>query len=157
MLRAATPTTPIAMMPTPTIAMVTTLTNTPRPSLPNSDPQNSSIGLQTASKPANQGTEPVRIVPKNTIVVSERVSVYMSAVASGSGERFTNKHEKAEKTVWIFFTLVSTVIVKTTKKDGFLLIRYCYKTLLFLLIYSFFFFLTNDKNEYFEEWSRIFS
>lgn len=70
MLRAATPTTPIAMMPTPTIAMVTTLTNAPRPSLPNTDPQNLPAGLQTASKPANQGTEPVRIVPKNTIVVS---------------------------------------------------------------------------------------
>ncbi|KAI5088534.1 PHD finger protein 21A isoform X4 [Silurus meridionalis] len=69
MLRAATPTTPIAMMPTPTIAMVTTLTNTPRPNLPNSDLQNSSIGHQSASKPANQGTEPVRIVPKNTIVL----------------------------------------------------------------------------------------
>ncbi|XP_017314826.1 PHD finger protein 21Aa [Ictalurus punctatus] len=80
MLRAATPTTPIAMMPTPTIAMVTTLTNTPRPSLPNSDPQNSSIGLQTASKPANQGTEPVRIVPKNTIVVMPKTSVAPAAL-----------------------------------------------------------------------------
>ncbi|KAB5526063.1 hypothetical protein PHYPO_G00147370 [Pangasianodon hypophthalmus] len=79
MLRAATPTTPIAMMPTPTIAMVTTLTNTPRPSLPNSDPQNS-IGLQTASKPANQGTEPVRIVPKNTIVVMPKTSVAPAAL-----------------------------------------------------------------------------
>ncbi|KAF4094414.1 hypothetical protein AMELA_G00014860 [Ameiurus melas] len=80
MLRAATPTTPIAMMPTPTIAMVTTLTNTPRPSLPSSDPQNSSIGLQTASKPANQGTEPVRIVPKNTIVVMPKTSVAPAAL-----------------------------------------------------------------------------
>ncbi|MCJ8747463.1 hypothetical protein PDJAM_G00153740 [Pangasius djambal] len=79
MLRAATPTTPIAMMPTPTIAMVTTLTNTPRPSLPNSDPQNS-IGLQTASKPASQGTEPVRIVPKNTIVVMPKTSVAPAAL-----------------------------------------------------------------------------
>ncbi|XP_026879009.2 PHD finger protein 21Aa isoform X2 [Electrophorus electricus] len=69
MLRAATPTTPIAMMPTPTIAMVTTLTNTPLPSLPNSDPQNLPVSLQTSCKPANQGMEPVRIVPKNTIVV----------------------------------------------------------------------------------------
>ncbi|XP_017565060.1 PHD finger protein 21Aa isoform X5 [Pygocentrus nattereri] len=68
-LRAATPTTPIAMMPTPTIAMVTTLTNTPLSSLPNSDPQSSPISLQSCSKPVNQGTEPVRIVPKNTIVV----------------------------------------------------------------------------------------
>ncbi|XP_072527340.1 PHD finger protein 21Aa isoform X5 [Salminus brasiliensis] len=68
-LRAATPTTPIAMMPTPTIAMVTTLTNTPLPSLPNSDPQSSPISLQMSSKPSNQGTEPVRIVPKSTIVV----------------------------------------------------------------------------------------
>ncbi|XP_047673086.1 PHD finger protein 21Aa isoform X3 [Tachysurus fulvidraco] len=80
MLRAATPTTPIAMMPTPTIAMVTTLTNTPRPSLPNSDPQNSPVGLQTASKPANQGTEPVRIVPKNTIVVMPKTSVAPAAL-----------------------------------------------------------------------------
>ncbi|XP_036439887.1 PHD finger protein 21Aa isoform X2 [Colossoma macropomum] len=68
-LRAATPTTPIAMMPTPTIAMVTTLTNTPLASLPNSDPQSSPISLQSCSKPVNLGTEPVRIVPKNTIVV----------------------------------------------------------------------------------------
>ncbi|KAI4903823.1 hypothetical protein NFI96_014581 [Prochilodus magdalenae] len=68
-LRAATPTTPIAMMPTPTIAMVTTLTNTPLASLPNSDPQSSPISLQTCGKPVNQGSEPVRIVPKNTIVV----------------------------------------------------------------------------------------
>ncbi|XP_066510125.1 PHD finger protein 21A-like isoform X1 [Hoplias malabaricus] len=68
-LRAATPTTPIAMMPTPTIAMVTTLTNTPLPSLPNSDPQSSPVSLQSSSKSTNQGTEPVRIVPKNTIVV----------------------------------------------------------------------------------------
>ncbi|KAK3509993.1 hypothetical protein QTP70_024340, partial [Hemibagrus guttatus] len=80
MLRAATPTTPIAMMPTPTIAMVTTLTNTPRPSLPISDPQNSPVGLQTASKPANQGTEPVRIVPKNTIVVMPKTSVAPAAL-----------------------------------------------------------------------------
>ncbi|XP_076861388.1 PHD finger protein 21Aa isoform X3 [Brachyhypopomus gauderio] len=69
MLRAATPTTPIAMMPTPTIAMVTTLTNTPLPSLPNSDSQNLPVSLQTSCKPSNQGVEPVRIVPKNTIVV----------------------------------------------------------------------------------------
>ncbi|XP_060767868.1 PHD finger protein 21Aa isoform X2 [Neoarius graeffei] len=80
MLRAATPTTPIAMMPTPTIAMVTTLTNTPRPSLPNSDPQNSPVGLQTASKPANQGAEAVRIVPKNTIVVMPKTSVAPAAL-----------------------------------------------------------------------------
>ncbi|KAI5627257.1 PHD finger protein 21A isoform X3 [Silurus asotus] len=80
MLRAATPTTPIAMMPTPTIAMVTTLTNTPRPNLPNSDLQNSSIGHQSASKPANQGTEPVRIVPKNTIVVMPKTSVASAAL-----------------------------------------------------------------------------
>ncbi|XP_022523875.2 PHD finger protein 21Aa isoform X4 [Astyanax mexicanus] len=68
-LRAATPTTPIAMMPTPTIAMVTTLTNASLPSLSNSDPQNSPISLQMSTKPSNQGTEPVRIVPKSTIVV----------------------------------------------------------------------------------------
>ncbi|XP_053349105.1 PHD finger protein 21Aa [Clarias gariepinus] len=80
MLRAATPTTPIAMMPTPTIAMVTTLTNTPRPSLPNSDPQNSPAGLQTVSKPASQGPEPVRIVPKNTIVVMPKTSVAPAAL-----------------------------------------------------------------------------
>ncbi|KAF5892986.1 PHD finger protein 21A isoform X1, partial [Clarias magur] len=80
MLRAATPTTPIAMMPTPTIAMVTTLTNTPRPSLPNSDAQNSPVGLQTVSKPASQGPEPVRIVPKNTIVVMPKTSVAPAAL-----------------------------------------------------------------------------
>ncbi|TTJ23329.1 PHD finger protein 21A [Bagarius yarrelli] len=79
-LRAATPTTPIAMMPTSTIAMVTTLTNTPRPSLSKSDLQNSPVGLQTASKPANQGVEPVRIVPKNTIVVMPKTSVAPAAL-----------------------------------------------------------------------------
>ncbi|XP_062845889.1 PHD finger protein 21Aa [Trichomycterus rosablanca] len=78
MLRAATPTTPIAMMPTPTIAMVTTLTNTPRPSLPNSDPQ--SLSLQATGKPAHHGLEPVRIVPKNTIVVMPKTSVASAAL-----------------------------------------------------------------------------
>lgn len=77
MLKAATPSTPIAMMPTPTIAMVTTLTSMSRA---NSDPQNSPISLQVAGKITNQGTEPMRIVPKNTIVVMPKTSVAQAAL-----------------------------------------------------------------------------
>ncbi|XP_030649631.1 PHD finger protein 21Aa [Chanos chanos] len=63
----ATPTSPVA--PRPTITMVTTISNTPMPSLPNSDAQHSPVNLQTTGKLTNQGSESFRIVSKNAVVV----------------------------------------------------------------------------------------
>ncbi|CAG5958416.1 unnamed protein product [Menidia menidia] len=63
-LKAATPTLPGAVLPQrpPTVAMVTAAIAKP-------DAQNAPINLQVASKPSNQGPEPLRVVSKNAMVV----------------------------------------------------------------------------------------
>ncbi|KAJ8247710.1 hypothetical protein GJAV_G00249420 [Gymnothorax javanicus] len=55
--------------PRPTVAMVTAISNTPKPSIVNSDSLTAPINLQTSSKVTNQGAESVRIVSKNAVVV----------------------------------------------------------------------------------------
>uniref|UniRef100_A0A8C7Z4K8 PHD finger protein 21Ab n=1 Tax=Oryzias sinensis TaxID=183150 RepID=A0A8C7Z4K8_9TELE len=61
---AATPALPASVLPhrPPTVAMVTTAITKP-------DSQNAPINLQVTSKLTNQGSEPVRLVSKNTVVV----------------------------------------------------------------------------------------
>ncbi|KAL4622903.1 PHD finger protein 21A isoform X1 [Arapaima gigas] len=69
-LKAATPTMPAsAVAQRPTVAMVTAISSTPKPSVINSDSQNTPINLQTSSKPSSQGAEAVRIVSKSAVVV----------------------------------------------------------------------------------------
>ncbi|XP_036400308.1 PHD finger protein 21A-like isoform X2 [Megalops cyprinoides] len=70
-LKAATPTMPAASVVAqrPTVAMVTAISNTPKPSVVNSDSQTAPVNLQTSSKLTNQGAESVRIVSKNAVVV----------------------------------------------------------------------------------------
>uniref|UniRef100_A0A8C7Z3U1 PHD finger protein 21Ab n=1 Tax=Oryzias sinensis TaxID=183150 RepID=A0A8C7Z3U1_9TELE len=60
---AATPALPASVLPhrPPTVAMVTTAITKP-------DSQNAPINLQVTSKLTNQGSEPVRLVSKNTVV-----------------------------------------------------------------------------------------
>lgn len=62
---AATPALPASVLSPrpPTVAMVTT-------SIAKPDSQNVPINLQVASKLTNQSSEPVRLVSKNTMVVS---------------------------------------------------------------------------------------
>ncbi|XP_065147572.1 PHD finger protein 21A isoform X4 [Paramisgurnus dabryanus] len=69
-LKAATPTRPASMATQcPTVAMVTAISNPPRPGA-NSDSQSTPINLQVAGKLPNQDTETAtRIVSKNVIVV----------------------------------------------------------------------------------------
>uniref|UniRef100_A0A3P9IXP6 PHD finger protein 21A n=1 Tax=Oryzias latipes TaxID=8090 RepID=A0A3P9IXP6_ORYLA len=61
---AATPALPASVLPQrpPTVAMVTTAITKP-------DSQNAPINLQVTSKLTNQGSEPVRLVSKNAVVV----------------------------------------------------------------------------------------
>nr|XP_029497106.1 PHD finger protein 21A isoform X4 [Oncorhynchus nerka] len=69
-LKAATATTPAsAVTPRPSVAKVTAISNTPKASIGHPDSLSAPINLQTSSKLTHQGMEPVRIVPKNTIVV----------------------------------------------------------------------------------------
>uniref|UniRef100_A0A673JFH7 PHD finger protein 21Ab n=1 Tax=Sinocyclocheilus rhinocerous TaxID=307959 RepID=A0A673JFH7_9TELE len=70
MLKAATSTMPASMATQrPTVAMVTAISNPPRPGA-NSDSQSTPINLQVASKLPNQDTDAgTRIVSKNVIVV----------------------------------------------------------------------------------------
>uniref|UniRef100_A0A4W5NUB9 PHD finger protein 21Aa n=1 Tax=Hucho hucho TaxID=62062 RepID=A0A4W5NUB9_9TELE len=70
-LKAATTTMPAsAVTPRPSVAKVTAISNTPKASIGHLDSLSAPINLQTSSKLTNQGMEPVRIVSKNTIVVS---------------------------------------------------------------------------------------
>ncbi|XP_036400310.1 PHD finger protein 21A-like isoform X4 [Megalops cyprinoides] len=80
-LKAATPTMPAASVVAqrPTVAMVTAISNTPKPSVVNSDSQTAPVNLQTSSKLTNQGAESVRIVSKNAVVV---VSSQVQATAT---------------------------------------------------------------------------
>ncbi|XP_064780506.1 PHD finger protein 21A-like isoform X3 [Oncorhynchus masou masou] len=69
-LKAATATMPAsAVTPRPSVAKVTAISNTPKASIGHPDSLSTPINLQTSSKLTHQGMEPVRIVPKNTIVV----------------------------------------------------------------------------------------
>ncbi|XP_070985611.1 PHD finger protein 21A-like isoform X3 [Oncorhynchus clarkii lewisi] len=69
-LKAATATMPAsAVTPRPSVAKVTAISNTPKASIGHPDSLSAPINLQTSSKLSHQGMEPVRIVPKNTIVV----------------------------------------------------------------------------------------
>uniref|UniRef100_A0A8C7H5S0 PHD finger protein 21Aa n=1 Tax=Oncorhynchus kisutch TaxID=8019 RepID=A0A8C7H5S0_ONCKI len=69
-LKAATATMPAsAVTPRPSVAKVTAISNTPKASIGHPDSLSAPINLQTSSKLTHQGMEPVRIVPKNTIVV----------------------------------------------------------------------------------------
>lgn len=72
-LKAATPTRPASMATQcPTVAMVTAISNPPRPGA-NSDSQSTPINLQVAGKLPNQDTETAtRIVSKNVIVVRSK-------------------------------------------------------------------------------------
>ncbi|XP_062404087.1 PHD finger protein 21A isoform X4 [Sardina pilchardus] len=68
-LKAATTTMPAsAAGQCPTVAMVTAISSMPKPAV-NSDSQATPINLQMASKLPNQGSDPVRIISKNAIVV----------------------------------------------------------------------------------------
>ncbi|XP_028813277.1 PHD finger protein 21A isoform X8 [Denticeps clupeoides] len=68
-LKAATSTIPATVVTQrPAVAMVTAISNASKPSV-NSEMQNAPINLQVASKVTSQGSEPVRIVSKNAIVV----------------------------------------------------------------------------------------
>uniref|UniRef100_A0A8C7Z1B8 PHD finger protein 21Ab n=1 Tax=Oryzias sinensis TaxID=183150 RepID=A0A8C7Z1B8_9TELE len=66
---AATPALPASVLPhrPPTVAMVTTAITKP-------DSQNAPINLQVTSKLTNQGSEPVRLVSKNTVVVRPKLA-----------------------------------------------------------------------------------
>ncbi|XP_042560304.1 PHD finger protein 21A isoform X7 [Clupea harengus] len=72
-LKAAT-TIPASAGQCPTVAMVTAISNLAKPVV-NSDSQATPINLQVASKLANQGSEPVRIISKNAIVVRPKPPV----------------------------------------------------------------------------------
>lgn len=63
--------------PRPTVAMVTTISNPPRPAL-TPDSRNAPVNLQLSSKLTSQDTEATpRVMPKNVIVVSvNRCIVY---------------------------------------------------------------------------------
>uniref|UniRef100_A0A4W5PVD3 PHD finger protein 21A n=1 Tax=Hucho hucho TaxID=62062 RepID=A0A4W5PVD3_9TELE len=66
-LKAATPTMPssvVAQRPA-TVAMVTAISHAAKPSIVNSNSQNTPVNLQVASKLTNQCFEPVRLVSKN--------------------------------------------------------------------------------------------
>ncbi|XP_078805536.1 PHD finger protein 21A isoform X12 [Oryzias latipes] len=66
---AATPALPASVLPQrpPTVAMVTTAITKP-------DSQNAPINLQVTSKLTNQGSEPVRLVSKNAVVVRPKLA-----------------------------------------------------------------------------------
>uniref|UniRef100_A0A8C9WEB1 PHD finger protein 21A n=1 Tax=Scleropages formosus TaxID=113540 RepID=A0A8C9WEB1_SCLFO len=69
-LKAATPAMPASTASQrPTVAMVTAISNSPKPSVINSDSQSVPVNLQTSSKLSGQGAEAVRIVSKNAVVV----------------------------------------------------------------------------------------
>ncbi|XP_047675853.1 PHD finger protein 21A isoform X7 [Tachysurus fulvidraco] len=69
-LKAAASTMPASVTaPRPTVAMVTAISNTPRPAL-TSDSRNAPVNLQMSSKLSSKDTEAAsRVVPKNVIVV----------------------------------------------------------------------------------------
>uniref|UniRef100_A0A8C7KGK1 PHD finger protein 21A n=1 Tax=Oncorhynchus kisutch TaxID=8019 RepID=A0A8C7KGK1_ONCKI len=70
-LKAATPTMPssvVAQRPA-TVAMVAAISHASKPSIVNSNSQNTPVNLQVASKLTNQCFEPVRLVSKNALVV----------------------------------------------------------------------------------------
>ncbi|XP_062849281.1 PHD finger protein 21A isoform X2 [Trichomycterus rosablanca] len=75
-LKAATSNKPASMTaPRPTVAMVTAISNTPRPTI-NPDSQNTPVNLQVAKKPAGQDTEAAsRILSKNVILVRPKSTV----------------------------------------------------------------------------------
>lgn len=58
--------------PRPSVAMVTTLSHTPKPGAthPDSNSQNAPVSLQATCPLTNQGLEAVRLVTKSTVVVS---------------------------------------------------------------------------------------
>nr|XP_046212677.1 PHD finger protein 21A isoform X6 [Oncorhynchus gorbuscha] len=70
-LKAATPTMPssvVAQRPA-TVAMVAAISHASKPSIVNSNSQNTPVNLQVASKLTNQCFEPVRLVSKNALLV----------------------------------------------------------------------------------------
>ncbi|XP_048118612.1 PHD finger protein 21Aa isoform X3 [Alosa alosa] len=70
-LKAATPSMPTSIAtPRPSVAMVTTISHMPKPTTQSSDQtQTTPLGLQATGKLTSQGTEPLRIVSKNAVVV----------------------------------------------------------------------------------------
>ncbi|XP_031425421.1 PHD finger protein 21Aa isoform X4 [Clupea harengus] len=70
-LKAATPNMPTSVVtPRPSVAMVTTLSHMPKPTTQSSEQiQTTPLGLQATGKLTHQGTEPLRIVSKNAVVV----------------------------------------------------------------------------------------
>ncbi|XP_027019778.2 PHD finger protein 21A isoform X5 [Tachysurus fulvidraco] len=76
-LKAAASTMPASVTaPRPTVAMVTAISNTPRPAL-TSDSRNAPVNLQMSSKLSSKDTEAAsRVVPKNVIVVRPKPATH---------------------------------------------------------------------------------
>lgn len=77
-LKAATPSMPTSILtPRPSVAMVTTLSHMAKPAPQSSDQtQTTPLGLQAAGKLTSQGTEALRIVSKNAVLVSTHPALH---------------------------------------------------------------------------------
>ncbi|XP_029497103.1 PHD finger protein 21A isoform X3 [Oncorhynchus nerka] len=118
-LKAATATTPAsAVTPRPSVAKVTAISNTPKASIGHPDSLSAPINLQTSSKLTHQGMEPVRIVPKNTIVVRPKPATptptSMVPIAPAPPPPMLAAPQLLQRPVLLTTKLTSTSLASTT-------------------------------------------
>ncbi|XP_064780515.1 PHD finger protein 21A-like isoform X4 [Oncorhynchus masou masou] len=118
-LKAATATMPAsAVTPRPSVAKVTAISNTPKASIGHPDSLSTPINLQTSSKLTHQGMEPVRIVPKNTIVVRPKPATptptSMVPIAPAPPPPMLAAPQLLQRPVMLTTKLTSTSLASTT-------------------------------------------
>ncbi|XP_070985610.1 PHD finger protein 21A-like isoform X2 [Oncorhynchus clarkii lewisi] len=118
-LKAATATMPAsAVTPRPSVAKVTAISNTPKASIGHPDSLSAPINLQTSSKLSHQGMEPVRIVPKNTIVVRPKPATptptSMVPIAPAPPPPMLAAPQLLQRPVMLTTKLTSTSLASTT-------------------------------------------
>ncbi|XP_031686579.1 PHD finger protein 21A-like isoform X4 [Oncorhynchus kisutch] len=118
-LKAATATMPAsAVTPRPSVAKVTAISNTPKASIGHPDSLSAPINLQTSSKLTHQGMEPVRIVPKNTIVVRPKPATptptSMVPIAPAPPPPMLAAPQLLQRPVMLTTKLTSTSLASTT-------------------------------------------
>ncbi|XP_035591285.1 PHD finger protein 21A-like isoform X2 [Oncorhynchus keta] len=118
-LKAATATTPAsAVTPRPSVAKVTAISNTPKASIGHPDSLSAPINIQTSSKLTHQGMEPVRIVPKNTIVVRPKPATptptSMVPIAPAPPPPMLAAPQLLQRPVMLTTKLTSTSLASTT-------------------------------------------
>uniref|UniRef100_A0AAZ3RVE5 PHD-type domain-containing protein n=1 Tax=Oncorhynchus tshawytscha TaxID=74940 RepID=A0AAZ3RVE5_ONCTS len=118
-LKAATATMPAsAVTPRPSVAKVTSISNTPKASIGHPDSLSAPINLQTSSKLTHQGMEPVRIVPKNTIVVRPKPATptptSMVPIAPAPPPPMLAAPQLLQRPVMLTTKLTSTSLASTT-------------------------------------------